>query len=111
MQTPKDLSYRSAIVKRLDRQTEKGISKYGGTIDKSGHLKSVNESLDYLAEELTDGLVYIEHAKTLVRKLEFDKDKLSEKLYIAISALSLISERCDMSAITAKEALDRIDSK
>ncbi|UED72139.1 hypothetical protein [Brevibacillus sp. HD3.3A] len=57
------MAYRQPIIDRLDRQTEKGIRKYGDTIDKAGHLKNGTERLEYLAEELIDALVYIEDIK------------------------------------------------
>lgn len=67
------MAYRQPIINRLDQQTKKGINKYGNTIDKSGYLKSGIDRLNYLAEELTDGLVYIEHAKEYIQQLEEDR--------------------------------------
>jgi len=76
----KSMAYRQPIIDRLDRQTAKGIAKYGGTIDKSGHLTSATEALEYLAEEMTDGLVYVEHVKALVLQQAEENQRLQEEL-------------------------------
>lgn len=54
------LEYRQGIINRLDRQTEKGIEKYGTVLSDYDKMKAIDR-LEHLAEELTDGLVYIEH--------------------------------------------------
>lgn len=66
------MKYRQPIINRLDNQTRKGITKYGNTIEKSGHLRDGLQRLEYLAEELTDGLVYIEDTKAYMMELEDD---------------------------------------
>jgi hypothetical protein len=76
----KSMAYRQPIIDRLDRQTAKGIAKYGGPIDKSGHLTSAEEALEYLAEELTDGLVYVEHVKALVLQQAEENQRLQSEL-------------------------------
>lgn len=101
----KDLSYRQPIIDRLDRQTEKGIRKYGGTIDKSGHLKTVTDGLEYLAEELTDALVYIEFAKDLVRNTEREREVYGKSTRISQLALREISKGDGTAAKIAKKAL------
>lgn len=101
----KDLSYRQTIIDRLDKQTDKGIKKYGDTIDKSGHLKSSSESLEYLAEELTDGLVYIEHTKQMMRQKEQDMKRIKNHLAMSVNALRAIAYHDSPGAVTAKKAL------
>ncbi|USG65179.1 hypothetical protein NDK47_24150 [Brevibacillus ruminantium] len=101
----KDLQYRPIIIDRLDRQTEKGIRKYGGTIDKSGHLKTVSESLEYLAEELTDALVYIEHGKRQVRSLVNEAASVMRKWDVATLALRAIAKCEGEEALIAQKAL------
>lgn len=101
----KDMAYRPAIIERLDRQTEKGIQKYGGTIDKSGHLQSASECLEYLAEELTDGLVYIEHTKTKIRALVNESAQAMRDCNIATLALRAIARIDGEGALIAKKAL------
>lgn len=49
------------------RQTEKGVKKYGKRLEDNEDL-SVIERLEYLEEELIDGLMYIEHIKSIFRK-------------------------------------------
>jgi rubredoxin len=63
--TPMDLAYRKKIIERLDRQTQKGIDKYGETLDKNS--LTFEDRWEYLAEELTDVLVYTEHFITYLR--------------------------------------------
>lgn len=105
----KDLSYRQTIIDRLDKQTEKGIKKYGGTIDKSGHLKSASESLEYLAEELTDGLVYIEHTKKLVYQTEQELAITKNRLSTAMNALRAIAYHGYPGEETAQKALAELE--
>jgi hypothetical protein len=85
----KSMGYRQAIIDRLDRQTAKGIAKYGGTIDKSGHLRSAEEALEYLAEELTDGLVYVEHVKALVLQQAEENQRLREELELSQAEMAV----------------------
>jgi hypothetical protein len=85
----KSMGYRQAIIDRLDRQTTKGIAKYGGTIDKSGHLTSATEALEYLAEELTDGLVYVEHVKALVLQQAEENQRLREELELSQAEMAV----------------------
>jgi|GEM_PF-5569756 len=66
----RSMGYRQPIIDRLDRQTRKGIVEYGDTIDKSGHLRNNTDRLEYLAEELTDALVYIEDYNANMSNIE-----------------------------------------
>lgn len=54
--------YREAVEKLLDRQEEKGISKYGVTLDKNTTLTGA-QRIEHLEEELIDALMYCEHLK------------------------------------------------
>lgn len=54
--------YRMAVEKLLDRQEEKGISKYGVTLDKNVTLTGT-QRIEHLEEELIDALMYCEHLK------------------------------------------------
>jgi len=54
--------YRTAVEKLLDRQEEKGISKYGVTLDKNVTLTGT-QRIEHLEEELIDALMYCEHLK------------------------------------------------
>jgi phosphoribosyl-ATP pyrophosphohydrolase len=54
--------YLDNIITRFNRQTEKGINKYGQTLEDNPRTDPLI-ALEYLAEELTDGLMYIEEAK------------------------------------------------
>lgn len=59
--------YWGEICKIQARQTEKGLAKYGKRLEDNEDL-GVIERLEYLEEELIDGLMYIEHIKALFRK-------------------------------------------
>lgn len=52
--------YLDRIVARFKRQEQKGISKYGQILE--DNPRGALEALEYLAEELTDGLMYVEEA-------------------------------------------------
>lgn len=54
--------YRMAVEKLLDRQEEKGIFKYGVTLDKNTTLTGT-QRIEHLEEELVDALMYCEHLK------------------------------------------------
>ena len=57
-----DINYRDNIVSLLDRQREKGIKKYGETLEENTTL-STEQRIEHLEEELIDGLEYCEHLK------------------------------------------------
>ena len=59
--------YWAEICKIQARQTEKGLEKYGQRLEDNESL-GVIERLEYLEEELIDGLMYIEHIKAAFRK-------------------------------------------
>lgn len=55
------------------RQTEKGIRKYGQRLEDNTALSRV-ERLEYLEEELIDGLMYIEHIKADLHECEVESE-------------------------------------
>jgi hypothetical protein len=59
--------YWAEVCKIQARQTEKGLAKYGQRLEDNENL-GVIERLEYLEEELIDGLMYIEHIKAIFRK-------------------------------------------
>lgn len=66
-QNPNDRpDYWAEICKIQARQTEKGLSKYGQRLEDNETLDII-ERLEYLEEELIDGLMYIEHIKAELR--------------------------------------------
>lgn len=54
--------YRAAIVALIDRQREKGLSKYGQTLEENTTLTAC-QRIDHAQEELVDALQYLEHLK------------------------------------------------
>lgn len=60
------MNYLSRIIARFERQKAKGISKYGQPLEQNN--RDVIEALEYLAEELTDGLMYLEEVKEKLQK-------------------------------------------
>lgn len=67
--------YRQRIEELLDKQQEKGIKKYGVTLDRNDTLTS-QQRVEHLEEELIDGLMYCEHWKE-----SFCKDDISADNY------------------------------
>lgn len=62
-------NYWETINKMAEKQRNKGISKYGYTLEQNQELDTL-ESIIYLQEELIDALMYCEHLKSKVRKLK-----------------------------------------
>lgn len=77
--------YNSNIIDRLKRQNEKGLEKYGILLENNKEL-GINERIEHLAEELTDGLQYIEHIKKLI-------DSHNEELVSVISSIMMLSSK------------------
>lgn len=59
---PKTAPYRAAINRLLDNQEQKGINKYGVTLDQNTTLTDA-QRIEHLEEELVDALMYCEHLK------------------------------------------------
>lgn len=59
--------YWAEVCKIQKRQTEKGVAKYGRRLEDNHELTMI-ERLEYLEEELIDGLMYIEHIKAAIRE-------------------------------------------
>lgn len=53
---------------RIDAQTQKGEEKYGMLLDEN--QAPVDQRLDHLAEELADGLQYVEWIKDEINKIK-----------------------------------------
>lgn len=60
--------YWERICKLSDRQRDKGISKYGYGIECD--FSCITQRLEWLEEELIDGLMYIEHIKEWLKDVE-----------------------------------------
>ena len=54
-------TYLKSIIARFGRQKAKGINKYGKPLEQND--REVVEAMEYLAEELTDALMYLEEVK------------------------------------------------
>lgn len=54
-------NYMKAILERFENQRNKGIEKYGQVLEQNN--APIGERLEHLAQELTDGLAYIEWIK------------------------------------------------
>lgn len=57
-----DNRYWDNITAMYNRQRKKGIETYGQTLEENDSLTDL-QKLEYLQEELIDGLMYIEHIK------------------------------------------------
>ena len=58
-------SYWENICEMQKRQTEKGLRKYGQILEENTSM-SIIERIEYLEEELIDGLMYLEHIKEML---------------------------------------------
>jgi NTP pyrophosphatase (non-canonical NTP hydrolase) len=54
--------YRDSIVALMDRQREKGLKKYGVTLEQNATL-TTEQRIEHAEEELIDALQYLEHLK------------------------------------------------
>lgn len=86
--------YRAPIIERLDKQTSVGLNKYKSLLQ-DNNLNTMAR-LEYLAEELTDGLQYIEHVK------ESMVDVFDDLAGVA-STLMMESNKC--SSVEARNSL------
>jgi hypothetical protein len=66
-------SYWKNICKMQKKQTEKGLKKYGQILEENIGMTML-ERLEYLQEELIDGLMYIEHIKEMLTKEGSSRD-------------------------------------
>lgn len=62
------------ICEMQERQTQKGISRYGQILEENKDL-DISQVLEYLQEELIDALMYIEHIKKLMETMKEEVDK------------------------------------
>lgn len=61
------MGYWENICGMYERQRDKRIKIYGQTLEENTKLSPI-ERLEYLQEELIDGLMYIEHIKSMLKK-------------------------------------------
>lgn len=67
-ETPVRSDYWANVCEIQKKQTKKGLEKYGQRLEDNVSLSPI-ERLEYLEEELIDGLMYIEHIKACLRDL------------------------------------------
>ena len=65
--------YRKNIINKIDKQIQKGIDKYGTTLEQNNWLKTIDRIVN-LQEELIDALVYSEHIIAKLKELNIDLD-------------------------------------
>lgn len=58
-------NYRDNIIAMIDRQRDKGLSKYGEVLEDNSTL-TVDQRLEHIQEELIDALMYVEHLRAAV---------------------------------------------
>ena len=71
--------YRKNIINKIDKQIQKGIDKYGTTLEQNNWLKTIDRIV-YLQEELIDALVYSEHIIAKLKELNLDLENDNEDL-------------------------------
>ena len=65
----KNKCYWKNVCEMQERQTQKGINRYGQILEENKDL-DMFQVLEYLQEELIDALMYIEHIKKLVEVMK-----------------------------------------
>lgn len=85
--------YWAEVCKIQKRQTEKGVKKYGRRLEDNHDLTMI-ERLEYLEEELIDGLMYIEHIKASFREV---------RVFVPIEDLRKTRDRLDKMIRDAEE--------
>ena len=79
------MTYRDKVIARLDGQISKGKAKYGMTLEDNTEL-NMHERLDHLAEELIDGVQYIEH----LHALEANRSEIMQELAMYVNNLIIM---------------------
>lgn len=58
--------YTERIINRIEKQTDKGISKYGASMQDNPLGLSVIDVVEYALEEVADLMVYLEKVKEML---------------------------------------------
>ena len=53
--------YSERIIKRIEKQTEKGFKKYGSNMQDNPLNLSIIETIEYALEEVADCMIYLEN--------------------------------------------------
>lgn len=64
LDSPEHNTYVQNVISLLDRQTAKGLEKYGEALEDNTTL-CIAQRIEHLQEELIDGLMYCEHIKAV----------------------------------------------
>lgn len=73
------MGYWNNICEMQKKQTEKGVRTYGQTLEENTSMTDI-ERLEYLEEELIDGLMYIEHLKVKLNNYNSIKNELNAEI-------------------------------
>ena len=76
------VDYWQNICELQKKQRDKGVKKYGQTLEDNTYM-NIEERLEYLQEELIDGLMYIEHIKQKATQIQY-MCKLADGAFDAI---------------------------
>ena len=97
----KSRSYRDNIVAIMDRQKEKGMKKYGETLEDNTTL-SREQRIEHLQEELIDGLQYCEHIKAALT----DELSVNDYARMAMRTCDMFSESAPLVAFISEMDYD-----
>lgn len=84
--------YKVRINKKMDKQINKGIEKYGVTLE-GNPIWTHPQKLDHLAEELIDGLFYIEHLRSAHATNEIHKEIIIDAVGSLIYLITKIGDQ------------------
>lgn len=68
--------YTEKIVQRIEKQTDKGIRKYGANLQDNPRQLTISEVLEYAAEEAADLTVYLEKVKEMMINVDYIIDSI-----------------------------------
>lgn len=69
--------YTKRIIERIEKQTDKGIHKYGANLQDNPLHLSIGQVVEYAAEEAADLTVYIEKIKEMMVSVDYIIDAIS----------------------------------
>lgn len=64
--------YSERIIKRIEKQTDKGIRKYGANMQDNPLDLSIADVVEYALEECADMMVYLEKVKEMLEGIKHE---------------------------------------
>jgi len=91
--------YWKNICEIQERQTQKGLSKYGRILEENTSMTTA-ERIEYLQEELVDALMYLEHLK---ENIEAQSPERTKNYQVAVTGVAHVCVK----ATSEEEAIEK----